>query len=97
MSKTATCYRNTPYIHRNHGDVLKGSFELLHERVNFKILKLKVFEDADIGSSSVDQAHPTVEIIFEVTYRGEGGVWKVQFGFKLAWSAEQCLVLLQEK
>lgn len=65
--------------------------------VNFKIIQLKVFEDAGTGSSSVNQAHPTVEIIFQVTHRGEAGVWKVQVGFKLALSAEQCLVPLQEK
>lgn len=50
-----------------------------------------------LGMCSVSQALPTVESIFELTYRGKGEVWKVQFGFKITSSAKQCLVLLQEK
>lgn len=50
-----------------------------------------------LGTCSINQALPTVENIFELTYRGEGEVRKVQFGFEIALSAEHCLVLLQEK
>lgn len=66
-SETAICCRNALYTHGYHGDVLKGSFELLHEIVHFKIIQLKVFEDAETGSSTVNQAYPTVAIIFEAT------------------------------